>query len=374
MVYCAVDSDGQFQHYNTAFLSVLKTSSTELRKKIVWDILTAPDQQNLREILDSDNQTYNKRVRLNFVDSFNMPHTLDCLIQNCPSKAFTLVGEEPQDFNQTRFEELMSIQNEMTVMRREELKNAKRLLENNEFLDRIVTERTKELQLHKQKLRALLVELTLIEQRERQKLASDLHDLLAQLLVACTIELSQIDKSGMSSQNQDIVEMIDTMLDRALTFTRTLIADLHPTILQHKGLLAALQWLASDMLRFGLLVAAPQDVRSVRITEEMSVLLYKTVRELFFNVLKHSGAKTASIHWECESDRELLIRIKDSGKGFDLQTKILEQAPGHLGLFYYQERLEAIGGALDIVSSPDAGTTVTIKVLLERSTTQSPAK
>ncbi|MDT3778847.1 antibiotic biosynthesis monooxygenase [Nitrospira sp. MA-1] len=362
IVYCVMTPDGRIQVYNDVLLTKLNVSRAELQTKFIWEFLTDPDQKHLRDILEDGISSHSNRMRLNFLDSSGIPHTLDCLVQKNSADTTILIGEEPEKFNQRAFVELMQIQNEMTVKMREEVKSGNKLSENNSYLNQLVTERTKDLVYHQEQLRAMLVKLALVEQFERQNLANDLHDYLAQMLIACRLKLGQIDHKLTPPSHSKVIQEVDGMIDQSLTFTRTLISDLNPSILQHHGLLTALKYLSEDMQRFGLTVASPETILPVKVAEDISIVVYKTVRELLLNVLKHAGVTTASIHWECPSEHVLLIRVSDSGKGFDPETRQLEQERGHLGLFFYRERIRALKGQFDITSSAKMGTTITIIV------------
>lgn len=362
IVYCVISPDGRIQVYNDVLLGKLNLSKTEFDTKTIWDFLTTTDQQRLQEVLEIENGNSRERIQLNFIDSSHNPHTFDCLVQKTSSRMIILIGEEPEKFNQRAFVELMQIQNEMTVKMREEVKSGNRLSENNSYLNQLVTERTQDLVFHQEQLRAMLVELALVEQRERQHLANELHDYLAQMLIACRLKLAQIAQNTITPANSRLIQEVDGIIDQSLTFTRTLISDLHPAILHQQGLLAALQYLIADMRRFGLAVSSPEVVPSVKVAENISVVVYKTVRELLFNVIKHAGVANASISWECPSEQDLLIRVTDAGVGFNPEVKQHEQEPGHLGLFFYRERIKALKGHLDIISSPQKGTTITITI------------
>lgn len=362
IVYCAVDAKGYIRIYNDAMIALLKTTEKELNRTPLWDFLTIPDQERLQGILDSEHPILKKRLRLNFVDSSTVPHTFDCLIQRHSSHSFTLIGEEPQTSNQTAFEELMSIQNELTVTMRKKEKISGELSRMNQQLDHDLEGRTKELIEYQDKLRSTLLELTLVQDRERKKLANDLHDFLAQLLVTCKLKLNQIDQNTIPSQPFHMIKNVEDIIDQSLLYTRTLISELYPTSLQHLGLFQTLRWLAKDMQRFGLIVSIPEDIPSMQVPEHMRIMIYKSVREVLFNVLKHAEVNKASIHWTCASEGDFLIRITDAGKGFDSQRMEREQGPGHLGIFFYKEQIKSLKGHLDVLSSPENGTTVTIRM------------
>jgi signal transduction histidine kinase len=127
------------------------------------------------------------------------------------------------------------------------------------FLDtaeRLVNKRTQEL-LHTQaRLRTMAQTLTLTEQRERKRMASELHDYLAQLLVLARMKLSNIHAHirGMGGSVATLFQELDQTLDKALDYTRTLTAELSPPVLHELGLPAGLQWLADQMSKHHLTV------------------------------------------------------------------------------------------------------------------------
>ena len=118
-------------------------------------------------------------------------------------------------------------------------------------LDRRVAERTQELVLSRERLRALTSELSLADQRVRRQIASELHDYLGQLLVVCRLKL------GQAGRGTDVAELVrqlkdaDKILDDAITYTRSLVAQLTPPVLREFGLTMALTWLAEQMARHG---------------------------------------------------------------------------------------------------------------------------
>lgn len=224
-------------------------------------------------------------------------------------------------------------------------------------LEQRVSERTSELTQSHEHLRALASELALTEQRERQRLATDLHDYLAQLLVLIRLKLGQVKKLDVPAKVLEYVNQSDDVLQQALTYTRTLIADLSPPVLRDAGLGPALQWLARDMERFGLSVRAEIiDGSTEDIATDKAVLLFQSVRELLMNVVKHAKAGGALVRL-VRTERELCITVRDDGCGFEVPRVPGSQAAG-FGLFSIQERLLALGGSFELRSSPGQGTSV----------------
>lgn len=220
-------------------------------------------------------------------------------------------------------------------------------------LEQRVAERTKELSDSQQRLRDLASELNLAEQRERRRLAAELHDYLAQLLVVGRIKLSQaLQRLGSNSPREQIQEA-DEIFDRSLTYTRSLVAQLIPPVLEQFGLCAALLWLGDEMRRRGLTVRinVPREAPPLSIDE--AALLYQSTRELLMNVLKHARITEADVSVSFGEDRPLTVTVTDHGAGFDLAAA--QVARDKFGLFSIRERMQALGGSFAVDSSPGDG-------------------
>lgn len=225
-------------------------------------------------------------------------------------------------------------------------------------LERRVEERTGELTDSQQRLRALATELNLTEQRERRRLAAELHDYLAQLLVVGRIKLSQaLQKVGRTAAREPIQEA-DEIFDRSLTYTRSLVAQLIPPVLEQFGLSAALLWMGDEMRRRGLAVCVDVPREAPPLSIDEAALLYQSARELLMNVLKHSKTTTADVRLTCEEGLPLTLTVQDEGDGFDPATAQL--ARDKFGLFSIRERMHALGGSFEIESAPGNGTTATL--------------
>ena len=230
-----------------------------------------------------------------------------------------------------------------------------------EELECKVSERTQELVSSQNQLRALATELNLAEHRERQRLATELHDHLAQLLVLVLLKLGQSKKGP--SRSQEMIEQAEDIVTQSLTYTRNLMAELSPPVLREYGLFAALRWLGKQMQRYSLTVTvrtgSPGDIR---LPENQAVLLFQSVRELLINVAKHAGSKQASIIAE-ESEGRLRIVVEDNGVGFDLlaiATAKDSRLSSQFGLFSIRERMNLMGGRLKLHSAPGEGTRATL--------------
>jgi PAS domain S-box-containing protein len=234
----------------------------------------------------------------------------------------------------------------------------------NQELDQRVARRTQELAESHAKLRALVAELTRAEERERRRLAVELHDYLAQSLTATRMNLSRADKfiAG-ANGNSDLKKILHDVhgdLNNSINYTRTLIAELSPRVLYDLGLPAALGWLGEQMGRHGLRVEVDGPRDGLSLAEDDAVFLFQCGRELLWNVVKHGETDQATVAFGRDGDR-VSLAVVDNGKGFDPRTAHANGDGGsHYGLFSIRERVEPRGGCVEIDSTPGVGTWVTI--------------
>ncbi len=204
-------------------------------------------------------------------------------------------------------------------------------------------------------LRALAGELTLTEQRERRRLARILHDHLQQLLVGAKFRTVILGRAGDDVVRQGAQE-VEELLDECIAASRSLTAELSPPILHEAGLNAGLEWLARWMAdKHGLFVELSMESDTAQLAEDVRVLLFESVRELLFNAVKHSHARSAAVNVR-PVDGRVQVVVSDQGAGFDPEA--IPQAGeegGGFGLFSIRERLELIGGRLEIESAVGQG-------------------
>jgi PAS domain S-box-containing protein len=231
-----------------------------------------------------------------------------------------------------------------------------------EELDHRVAERTQELADSQARLRALVAELARAEERERRRLAIELHDYMAQMLLVSRLKLDRAGSLARSTELRELLTDAQKALDDSINYTRTLIAELSPRVLYDLGLPPALRWLAEQMARHGLSVEVSGETDGFSLPEDHAVFLFQCVRELLWNVVKHAGTDKASVSYYL-GHGQLTVSVADQGKGFD--PAVLPEIGNGLekfGLFSMRERLELRGGLLEVISSPGKGATVTMKL------------
>ncbi len=230
--------------------------------------------------------------------------------------------------------------------------------------ERVVAKR--ELLRYQRRLRSLSSELSLAEERERRAIANDLHDSVSQDLAAAALELSLLGQSSSEERSEELRARIRDSLDRCLEVVRSLTVELSPPVLYRLGLQAALGVLAEQIeLRHGLPVElSPAEDALPPLSDDIRGLLYRAVRELLHNVVKHAGAGSARVGLRTAEGR-LLVEVSDDGGGFDpSETEQRRHMDNCFGLFHLQERIEHLGGAFDIESAVGRGTTVSLTVPL----------
>jgi PAS domain S-box-containing protein len=243
-------------------------------------------------------------------------------------------------------------------------------------LEQVVNLKTAELVQSQQRLRALAAELNLSEQRERKRLATELHDHLQQTLVLGKLKLGAGKRHAVGlTAVEKIIQETDDVFSDALTYTRTLVAELSPTVLRDHGLDAGLKWLAEYMKKHEqtVTVTVPGS-RGPQLAEHQVMLLFQSVRELLINSSKHAGTGEATVTMEQHEDN-LSITVSDKGKGFDLAAAAAAAAAAgtpsggissKFGLYSIQERMRALGGSFAIESAPGQGTTAMLVLPLAR--------
>jgi PAS domain S-box-containing protein len=225
-----------------------------------------------------------------------------------------------------------------------------------------------ELAARARQLQTLASQLTLAEQRERRRLAQILHDHLQQLLYAARLNVGTLRRRTRDAELQGTIQQVDDVLNQCIMESRSLTVEISPPILYDVGLAAALEWLARHVQQtYGLAVAVEADPAAEPETEDMRVLLFQSVRELLFNVVKHAGVRHAEVTMSASSTQEVQITVADEGAGFEpADVRVGQWAGTGFGLFGIRERLELMGGRLTIAATPGQGTRVTIAAPRQR--------
>jgi PAS domain S-box-containing protein len=219
----------------------------------------------------------------------------------------------------------------------------------------------------RQRLRTLASDLVLAEERERKRIATGLHDQIGQNLGLVRQSLDNLLGAKRFGELAPRFEEIRARVDQAIEATRSLTFELSSPVLYELGLEAALQDLGERMAdRNGVRFQFETDGRTEAPIDDASVVLFRAVRELLFNIAKHAQAQNVRMAVERIEDR-LRIWLEDDGVGFDRATidGALSRSGG-FGLFNTREQLEEISGRFEIDTAPGKGTRVVLEAPLSR--------
>jgi len=248
-----------------------------------------------------------------------------------------------------------------------ERKNTERELETyRHHLEELVQERTKALRKSEKKFRDLSAKMGRIEQQERQRIASGLHDGLAQDIALSKIKLQtvrqQIPDPAIKGQLGEIVGLMDISIQKL----KSLVFELYPPILFELGLEAAVErFIENFQVKHNLNCKLIADRHGKPLSNHKAEILYNAIRELLMNVIKHACAQNVDISI-LRKNGNIQITVKDDGVGFKVPTespKLVEQSG--FGLFSVKDRVEAVGGNLAISSVKSKGSRITLTAPLD---------
>jgi len=217
-------------------------------------------------------------------------------------------------------------------------------------------EAQKSLELNNNQLRRMSAELTLAEQKERRQLAGVLHDELQQLLVGAKIRLECAEDES--------VRPCQDLLENALRISRSLTSELCPSVLYKGNMIAVLDWLAKwAREKYDLNIQLKTNISQLKVSEDITIMIYRSVQELIFNIAKHAKTHNGTIE-VVGSGSQVQIQVSDEGEGFDPSAAQLHSVDGGFGLFAVRERLQNRGCTFSIRSSPGKGSVFTIGVTM----------
>jgi PAS domain S-box-containing protein len=204
-------------------------------------------------------------------------------------------------------------------------------------------------------LQAAVAAATLAEERERRKLAADLHDDAGQLLSLASLKLHALGEAREVERGARMVELEDLLVEIRRRIA-SLSFQLSPPLLHDVGLIAAVRWLAEDLeTSHGLSVKIIEE-NELELNENSRVTFYRAIRELFLNVVKHAGVKEARLRVSREGSMAR-ISVEDGGVGLPPSAKRYG-----FGLLALRERVEQLGGSLETRATPGSGTTVVVSL------------
>lgn len=213
-------------------------------------------------------------------------------------------------------------------------------------------------------LRFYLGQVTKAQEDERMRIARELHDDTIQALVALARELDMLasSKEGISEDKKRLLENLRQQANTTMAGVRRLSQDLRPPTLDRLGLVAALDWLASNVEGHSdIAVTVKKNGKERRLAGEAELLLFRITQEALNNVWRHSQATHTEVIVEFDRDKTRII-VKDNGRGFSLSHPADDLSRrGKFGMVGMKERAKLLGGKLEIDSKPGKGTTISVE-------------
>jgi two-component system sensor histidine kinase UhpB len=219
----------------------------------------------------------------------------------------------------------------------------------------------KDLKRLNEELRTVSANMEKIREEEQARIAREIHDQLGQQLTGLKMDLSWVrDKMGKNISQDKLMEKLNemsVMMDEAVVTIRKVASDLRPSILDHFGLVEALEWQSKEFTkRSGIPVHFTDQTGQMIFSPLLAIGIYRIYQEALTNIARHADAKNVRSSLDLLPDL-LVFRISDDGKGFN--TRDTKKTLGVLGM---KERAYMVGGNLNIESDTGKGTTIIITV------------
>jgi len=220
---------------------------------------------------------------------------------------------------------------------------------------------------YQKQLKHLAAQLALTEERERRRIAGELHDQVTQSLALAKIKLDTLHAAVSSQPLAQALEDISGSMEKAIQDTRSLTFDLSNPILYELGFEAAVaEWLNEQVRdKHGIGTEFQDDGQPKPLDDDVRMLLFRNVRELLINVIKYANADKVKVRIR-RIDGSIEVTVKDNGIGFDpIEARSMAAKRTEFGLFSVRESLEELGGRFEIESKPGAGCKATMTAPLK---------
>ena len=231
-----------------------------------------------------------------------------------------------------------------------------------------ITERKRaeeQLRSSSEQLRALSVHLQSIREEERTLIAREIHDELGQELTGLKMDLSWLIKRLPGNQELLVkkTESMSKLVDTTIQSVRRISTKLRPGVLDDLGLTAAIEWQAQDFQnRTGIRCEFNSNLKEIDLDRDRSTTVFRILQETLTNVARHASATRVNICLN-EETASLVLIVEDNGRGI---TEREISDPKSLGFLGMRERALVFGGEVKISGAPGKGTTVTLRIPIQK--------
>ncbi len=221
------------------------------------------------------------------------------------------------------------------------------------FVISLMRQHRRNVQLHKEKIEAEIATL----EKERKRMASDLHDEIGPLLSAVKLNINSLDSQ--EPGDRKVIEKVSGYIDEMLTKVREVSNDLMPSSLTRRGLYAAVADFSGRINHSSSIAVNASCTGPEELSKESQVHVFRIIQEIIHNSIKHSAASVIDVRLQ-QLNKLLKLDINDNGKGFDYK-KILAESDG-LGLKNILSRVELMGGVMYLDATPGKGVSYSIEI------------
>jgi signal transduction histidine kinase len=220
------------------------------------------------------------------------------------------------------------------------------------------------LAVQEEEIRRLAKSLVEVEERERKRISSELHDEAGQALMVLRLQLELLERTlpPQAAQLAGPLASLRQLTERTILEIRRVLSSLSPAVLSQLGLAAAVRQLAARLQEVSNLRVRCNIGSLPRLPAQIQTAIYRLLQECLNNAVRHSSASTVNISLK-SADEHISIEVVDDGKGFDVEAALAK--PGAFGLTGMKERVALLGGDLRIRSRPGKGTRIRVRLPVE---------
>ena len=212
-------------------------------------------------------------------------------------------------------------------------------------------------------LSSLSHHLQALSEREKWELARKLHDELGGLLTAAKMDLSWLQSRLEGAAIQERLSQLGGVLDEAMDLKRRVVEELRPSLLDHFGLPTAVRaYVEATCSKEGLTTEVDLVHGCESMSKEASIALFRIVQEGLANIIRHAHARTVKLKLHGD-EQNCVLTLADDGRGFDADGPEFRWSHGLMGM---RQRVEGLGGHLEVKSRLGVGTTLSVAIPLSR--------
>lgn len=262
------------------------------------------------------------------------------------------LGEKQSEsaYSEDEIDMLMTMANEAAIA-----------LENARMLDSIKNQQ--------RQVEQLLAQAVLAQEDERKRISADLHDSVAQWLVAASYRAQtcgQVLSGDGNAEARDELTNLESTITKSLKELRRVVIGLRPPALEELGLTHSLRQILEELRADGIDCKFNEVGIPIRLSPSVEIAAYRIVQEAIANIRKHAGATKVNLRLQFQEDK-LMVEIRDNGRGFALsQTLDSAISIGRMGLLGMKQRAEMLGGDIKIKTTEGAGTMITLRLPIQQ--------